>query len=205
MITRRILTMIAPALLAGAAVIATAPAASAHASAVGSSPSADEVVAVAPAEVEVQFDSGLLEMGAALVVRSTEDQSIVMGEPIIGENTLTVPVDPQAPPGDYAVAYRVVSADGHTVKGSFLYTVAGPAPSSAGTPLTEPGAEESAAELPLASTPADSGGSVAEAAPSVDSSSEGSADGSSTPLIAIGLGIGLLVVLGIGGALLLRR
>lgn len=205
MTVRRIIALLAPVVLMGAVAVATAPSAAAHASEVGSTPAADEVLAVAPTEVEVQFDSGLLEMGAALVVRSAEEDSIVTGEPIVGENTLTVPVDPAAAPGEYEVAYRVVSADGHTVKGSFTYTVEGvaEAPSAADSAPAESGSTMAGVDEAAASTVP--GGTDASSAPWSDQAAGEATDDSSIPMLAIVLGIGLVVILGIGGALLLRR
>jgi methionine-rich copper-binding protein CopC len=201
MTVRRIIAMLAPVLLTGAAVIATAPSATAHASQVGSTPAADEVVAVAPNEVEIQFDSGLLEMGAALVVRSAQDESIVMGDPVVGENVLTVPVDPNAAPGEYEVAYRAVSADGHTIEGSFTYTLEGvaEAPSPSAPAASETDSTTMVTDEPTSQSPA------ASAETSADQAAEGTTDDSSIPVAAIALGVGIVIVLGIGGALLLRR
>jgi len=50
-----------------------------HASSVGSSPAADAVLDTAPSEVRIDFDSGLLEMGAALIVRSADGSSVTTG------------------------------------------------------------------------------------------------------------------------------
>ena len=205
MTVRRIVALIAPVVLMGTVAVATAPSAAAHASEVGSSPAADEVLAVAPSEVEVQFDSGLLEMGSALVVRSAQNDSIVTGEPIVGENTLTVPVDPGAAPGDYEVAYRVVSADGHTVKGSFTYTVEGvaEAPSPSDPAPTESDSTVAGAGEAAASTAPE--GTGASSVPSSDQVAGDATENSSIPVGAIVLGIGLVLILGLGGALLLRR
>lgn len=149
----------------------TAPPAFAHASELESSPAADEVLTSAPEEVRIDFDSALLEAGSALLVRDETGESITTGAAVIDGSTYSVPVDAAAPEGVYTVAYRVVSADGHTVEGDFSYTV--------GT-ATEGAAVDAAAAA-----------SEADQAPWL-------------PFALFG-GIGLVVILGIGGALLFRK
>lgn len=187
------LASLTAALIIGAATFTGAVPAFGHASQVGTSPEADSVLDAAPAEVTITFDSGLLDMGAALVVRDQDGTSIVTGEPVIDDRAFSIAVDPSAPAGAYDVAYRVVSADGHTVEGSFTYTVdgtadssveAGPSSSSA-TPTSE--AVEATATEPTESAPA--------------SSAE---ESGGFPVIWI-VGVGLVAIVGIGVALLLRR
>ncbi len=172
-----------PTLLAGVALISLAvlpllPAAPAHAHAseLDSSPAADAVVAEAPTEVVITFDSPLLTAGAAIVVRGAADTDITTGPPVVDGPTLSVPVDSAAPDGGYSVAYRVVSEDGHTVEGEFAYSVGAVAAGSDG---------ESAAAS------ADADGTESHTEPWVP--------------IAIIAGVGLVVLAGVAGALLLRR
>ncbi len=105
-------------------VAATAPAA-AHSQQIGSSPEPDDVLVAAPTEVVVEFDTPIVDMGAAVAVRSLDKESIVTGPPTIGERSIAVPLDASAAPGTYTVAYRVVSEDGHTISDTFTYTLAG--------------------------------------------------------------------------------
>lgn len=106
-----------------------------HASEVESAPAADQVLDSAPREVRIDFDSGLLEMGSALIVRDADGRSITTGPAVVKDRAFSVPVDPSATPGTYEVAYRVVSADGHTIEGSFAYTVDGGAAAPAQQPV----------------------------------------------------------------------
>lgn len=103
--------------------LAAAPALG-HASQVSSSPQADAVLDTAPSEVRVEFESALMETGAALVVTGADGQVVSGATPMIGRTSISVDVDPQAPPGAYTVAYRVVSEDGHTITSTYSYTVA---------------------------------------------------------------------------------
>ncbi|MFY9231589.1 MAG: copper resistance CopC family protein [Candidatus Nanopelagicales bacterium] len=184
------------------AVIAPAVA-HAHASAVGSTPSADEVLDSAPSMVEVQFDSALLDMGAALVVRGADGSSITVGDGVIGDRVYSIAVDPEAPSGTYDVAYRVVSADGHTIEGSFSYVVNGPAQEPSATPAESSEPSNSFEPIqPAESEPAQSG---AQAAPDTTVVDRGPAEDASWLPIALFAGVGLVVTIGLVGAILLRK
>lgn len=160
--------LVAVAITLVALVLVPVPA-SGHASSAESSPAADAVLDVAPEEVRVEFDSGLLEMGSALIVRDATGRSITSGAAVVGDRTISVPVDPTAGPGVYEVAYRVVSADGHTVEESFSYTV--------------------------------SDGTASSTAPATTAGSSGPSGLSLGWLVAGGV----IVILGVGAALLWRR
>lgn len=187
------LASLAIALLIGAGSLIVSAPAFGHASQVTSSPEAEEVLPSAPADVTITFDSGLLDMGAALIVRDRDGTSIVTGEPVIDDRSFSVAVDPSAPSGVYDVAYRVVSADGHTVEGAFTYTVEG-AP-DASVDAGAPSASAAPTSDVIEATPA-------EAATPVTTSDEGEAGG--FPVIWL-VGAGLVVIVGVGAALLLRR
>lgn len=176
-------------------VLSSAPA-SAHASQVGSSPAADEVLTAAPSEVRIDFDSGLLDMGAALVVRNEAKESITAGPTVVGDRILAVPVDPEAPAGTYTVAFRVVSADGHTVEGSFNYTI------EEVTPSVEADANSTASQVPDDPTAEPAASPVSEPTPTPTAAPE--EGGPALPLLLFG-GVGVVLILGIAGALLLRR
>lgn len=194
----RWLTVLAAAMLA---LGVPTGAAWAHSSEIGTTPSAGDVLDAAPSEVRVEFDSDLLDMGAAIVVRDAAGASVVVGEPEVGRRSLAVPVDPTARPGDYQVAYRVVSEDGHTIESTFEYTVAGGSGTVAASPTATPAAPDTPAEpQPAESEPAQS--QPAQSAAAVSSPTE---PGTSTPLPWIVAGAAVVLILGIGGALALRR
>lgn len=194
-----------------------------HASEVGSSPAAGEILDVAPSEVRIDYDSALLEIGAALIVRSADEESITTGPAVVGDRVLSVPVDPAVGPGEYSVAYRVVSQDGHTIENSFSYVVAGD-PVAEEVTADEPVAEDPVAADPVAEDPvadepvtdepvADAPAAdepvtadepvVADATPAPDTTGA-PAEGSILPFLLFG-GIGLVIVIGIIGAVLLRK
>jgi methionine-rich copper-binding protein CopC len=175
-------------LLAG--LLVWAPAAQAHVTVVGTTPAADAALDVAPARVEVRFDSGLLDIGDAIVVRSGDGRDISTGPVDLGRDSIAVAVDPAAGPGPYTVAFRVVSADGHEVSSSFAYTVEGPAPAT--TPASTPSPATSAPDpSPAASASAPDG--TAQAAP--DAAAAGSRW---SPAV-----VGVIAALAVAGAALL--
>lgn len=200
---RSLTRLLAVVTLSAAALLWAPAAAFGHASEVGSSPAAGEILDAAPSEVRIDYDSALLEIGAALVVRSADEESITTGPAVVGDRVFSVPVDPSVGPGEYSVAYRVVSKDGHTIENSFTYVVAGeasPTPeviAEAAAPTADATTEatpETIAEEPVAAD---------EPTPAADTLGA-PPEGSIMPFILFG-GIGLVIVIGIVGAVLLRK
>jgi copper resistance protein C len=181
----------------GAGAVGASPAV-AHASEVGSSPEAGAILDAPPRTVAVEFDSPILDIGAAIVVRTADGTSVVVGTPQIGRQQISVDVDPAAAPGTYTVAYRVVAEDGHTIESTFDFTVAGAAlPAEASEPAAATPAAPSAA--PTAAPSA-----APTAAPSTTPVAAAAEDGSSPPYLLLGAGA-LVLVLAVAGALALRR
>lgn len=184
----RAMRMIAAALAVLVVSLAiTAGSVSAHSSEASTAPADGEILATAPSRVEVLFDSPLLDVGAALVVRDASGASVSIGTPRIERQRISVAVDPAAPPGEYSVAYRVVAEDGHALESSFGYTVGGDTQPSADGSARADGS--SPASAPAASEPA-------------SEPSSGSASG--PPLLLIAGGVLVLLLAG-AGAIALRR
>jgi methionine-rich copper-binding protein CopC len=120
----------------GAAVLgvcATAPAA-AHNSLQSTSPDDGQTVARTPSAVVLTFDEPALAMGTKIVVTGPGGE--VQQGPVRNiDNTVRQDLQGEAPAGSYTVAWRVTSADGHPISGSFAFTsrqagVAQPAPTA---------------------------------------------------------------------------
>ncbi len=105
--------------------ITLATSATAHVVIVGTSPTANSILDAAPSRAEVRFDTGILDIGYAMVVRSDGGRTISTGAARRSRDSLSIALDPTAGPGSYTVGFRVVSADGHSVTSSFSYTVRG--------------------------------------------------------------------------------
>lgn len=114
------------ALLVGG--LAAAPAA-AHIALRSSNPAADARVDQTPTEIELTFDEPAIAMGTRIVVTGPSGP-VQTGAPRLADNTVTQTVLPGSPAGRYVVDWRVTSADGHPVTGTFVFTsvAAGPPP-----------------------------------------------------------------------------
>ena len=174
-----------------------APTGSAHADLQVSTPEDGESLEIAPEEIRLTFSEELFE---ELVEISILDATGDLYSTIEVEQTpppgtdVIFPWPTQAPPGEYSIAYRVVSADGHPVTGtiSFSYAATAPEPSpsdtapeptpSDSTPSTESStpAASPAAPSPTASTPSPS-------SPTESSTSSSTDSASGTPLVVLGV------------------
>ena len=128
-------------LIAGMAMAGTA-AAWAHAVRVAADPAPDASLASAPSRVSATFNEQLRADFAAMTVVGPDGNLWSDGTPQVQGAEVSIGVRPLGPPGTYTVNYRVTSADGHVVSGSwsFTLTVAGsgtpgpPASASTHTP-----------------------------------------------------------------------
>ncbi|HEX3209989.1 MAG TPA: FixH family protein [Geminicoccaceae bacterium] len=101
-------------------------AARAHAVLLETSPAADAVVARAPAAVLLRFNEPVRPIVVQLL--RAEDEAALSLPPVEATDTrLRLPLPQGLPDGSYVLSYRVTSADGHPVAGSFVFSVgAGP-------------------------------------------------------------------------------
>lgn len=142
--------MLAGLLAAGLILLGLAPGALAHDELIDSDPAAGETLEQAPQEVTLSFSGDLTTLGAQVEV-SGPLGSVVDGESQIDASQLRQPLSTDAPPGDYDVAWRVTSQDGHPISGTSDYTV-----EDAGTqpePPAQDPAQESASASPEAEEP----------------------------------------------------
>ena len=178
--------------------VTMAPTASAHADLQVSTPEDGESLQIAPEEIRLTFSEELFE---ELVEISILDADGDLYSTIGVEQTpppgtdVIFPWPTQAPPGEYSIAYRVVSADGHPVTGtiSFSYAATAPEPSTPEPSTPEPAPSDSTpsaesstpATSPAASSPIASAPSSSSATESSTSSSTDSLSG--TPLVILGV------------------
>jgi methionine-rich copper-binding protein CopC len=120
----------------GAAVLAVTAAvpAAAHNSLQSTSPADGQTVTRTPSSVVLTFDEPALAMGTRIVVTGP-DGEVQQGPARSVDNSVSQDLQGEAPAGSYTVAWRVTSADGHPISGSFSFTssqagVARPAPSA---------------------------------------------------------------------------
>lgn len=128
--TRRRHLGVAALLLTSVAFMATLTAgvAGAHAARVAADPADNAAVSVGPVLVSGTFNEELQTTFAAMTVVGPDGNLWSVGEPRVHGTVVSVGVRPLGPVGSYTVNYRVTSADGHVVAGSwsFRLTAAGP-------------------------------------------------------------------------------
>ena len=104
--------------------VQTAPAASAHAVLEESSPSADELLTVSPTAVSLLFSESVAVRADGIQVYAASGAAQRLGrfELSEGDRRITVPLKDTLV-GTATVGWRVVSGDGHTISGSFVFHV----------------------------------------------------------------------------------
>lgn len=118
--------------------ILTAQAAFAHAWRVSTEPADNATLTTGPARVSATFNERLQTTFAAMTVVGPDGNVWSTGEPTVQDAIVGIGVRALGPAGTYTVNYRVTSADGHVVSGSwsFRLTVPGtgtPGPGAAAT------------------------------------------------------------------------
>ena len=104
------------------------PTGNAHSYLVASNPKKGSTVTTLPATVALTFNENLLVVKGkkpnAISITHRTEVPIRQGVVSVTKNVLTVPIaSSQKIHGRITVSYRVVSADGHPVNGSFFFTV----------------------------------------------------------------------------------
>jgi len=104
-----------------------------HAVLLRTSPVASKILSQAPTEVRLTYSEPTEPRFAIVSVTDAAGHLVTRGSPVRAPdeaNTVSVPLQP-LPQGWYLVYWRVISADGHPVRGAFTFAVgpsAGPAP-----------------------------------------------------------------------------
>jgi len=198
----RVIAALAAIGIVVAAPVALIGPASAHDQLTKSVPAAGSTITTAPDRIRLTFTDQVKSLGLVILVKDPSGASVTDGAATIDGTAVIQPVSPLSTPGDYTVAYRVVSSDGHPINGRFTFTLDVPSPTptassspspSSPSPSESPTAASSSSASPAASE------TVVAAAP-VSSTSDSGAG--SAWLLA---GVGLLVALVVTGVVLARR
>ncbi len=115
--------------------ILTAGAASAHAARVAADPPENAAVSTGPPRVSATFNEQLQTNFAAMTVVGPDGNLWSSGQPQIQGPVVSVGVRPLGPSGTYTVNYRVTSADGHVVFGSWSFRLTQPGTGTPGPPV----------------------------------------------------------------------
>ncbi|WP_068164229.1 copper resistance CopC family protein [Rhodococcus phenolicus] len=142
-----------------AALLPTAGPASAHAVVLASNPEDGAQIARAPEQVTVTFNEAMQQQFAALTVVGPDGNLWSHGDPVVDGATVGVDVGELGPAGEYTIAFRVTSADGHPVSGTRTFTLTQDGSGTPGAPAA--GTKADSPETPAAtSADGDDGGAA---------------------------------------------
>ncbi|MEV8419990.1 copper resistance CopC family protein [Streptomyces niveus] len=143
--------------LAAAPLLFAAQPAYAHTDLVTGSPAEAASESRPPQTIKLTFSDEMTSRYAKVALTTPDGEQGAAGAPQVTGRTVTLPVKPGLPAGGYTVGYRVVSADGHPVTGSYRFTVeeAAPAPAPTPTPTPTPSRTADASQTPDASSTPD--------------------------------------------------
>lgn len=158
--------------------VATAPPAEAHTGLTGGAPDDGATVATSPARVSLSFNDPMDARYSRVAVTGASGRSVTAGAPKVDGRTVSQALTAELPPGRYTVGYRVVSADGHPVSGSYTFTVA--------------------AARTMAPVPGPSRSRPASAAPSAPAGADGADQSSGSGVLPVAAGAAA-VLAGAGG------
>jgi copper resistance protein C len=113
----------------------TAPAASAHATRVSADPVDNAALTSGPDRVSATFNERLQPTFAAVTVVGPDGNVWSSGEPAVQGAVVSIGIRPLGPVGTYTVNYRVTSADGHVVSGSWSFRLTVPGTGTPGPPV----------------------------------------------------------------------
>lgn len=150
-----VVRVLATTLAALAFLLASAAPAAAHNSLRTTNPPADARLTTPPAEVSLDFLQKLDPTFTTIVLSDGAHRKVPTGDPVVTGSRARVPIGNPLPNGTYTVAYRVVSADGHPVQGSYAFTVADPTSSAA--PATPTATAATSSTNTASAQPADDG------------------------------------------------
>ncbi|KZF11180.1 hypothetical protein A2J03_19655 [Rhodococcus sp. EPR-157] len=145
---KRLLLVVA--LMCGTALFAAVPAA-AHSELVSSDPPADVTLEFAPIGVGLVFNQDINESFATISVVGPGEEQWTQGSAVVDGPNVSILLKDGLPSGEYTVGYRVTSADGHPITGSYGFVVAATTPAPTGAAVAAPNAAGAPSSSPAPS------------------------------------------------------
>jgi methionine-rich copper-binding protein CopC len=183
----RITRLLAAASVAAVFAALTGSPAWAHNSLTDASPAKNATLKKAPGGVKLTFLQRVDPDALEIAVADSAKREVAASGPTASGKSGTLTFDDTLANGTYTVTYRVVSLDGHPVRGSYKFTVAD---ASAPTPAS-----------PAARTPAPTTAPAAAAPATVPASAEASGPG----WLGWAAGVGVILLVAAGVFVLFRR
>jgi len=132
-VPRQLSRLLVLVLLTLAAGVGLAGPASAHNVLTSSDPTDGSTLQTAPTTVRLTFDQPVQDFEPVVTVIGPDGNRYESGAPTVDSTVVTAGVNALPVPGAYSIAYRVVSADGHTVEGQIKFQLAEGAVGGAGS------------------------------------------------------------------------
>lgn len=132
------------------------PAAQAHDALEGTDPADGSTLDVAPTQITLTFAETPLAVGTELAVTGPDGTAVQQGAVQVSGTQVIQPLATGLAAGAYTVDWRVTSADGHVVSGTFGFTLsaaAAPTPTPVATQASTPTAEPTKEPLVIAPSP----------------------------------------------------
>ncbi|MFC5288056.1 copper resistance protein CopC [Actinokineospora guangxiensis] len=135
-----------------ATVVATAPA-SAHERLVSADPEQGVALDTAPTTVTLTFSGKVEANGESIRITGRDGTDWAVSDVASSGAEVTAKVTAQGQPGKQVLAYRVTSADGHTLTGTYTFDVAAFASTTTTQPTTQPTTTQPPSTQPPATQP----------------------------------------------------
>ncbi|MFJ3402964.1 copper resistance protein CopC [Promicromonospora sp. NPDC090134] len=194
----RLITVFA-AVLTFVALLLVAGPASAHDQLLSSDPKDGATLDEQPTSIALTFSSAPLDTGIEVALVGPDGTSAKGTDITVDDEVVTAQLPEDLAPGEYDVAWHVVSSDGHPIDGEFTYAVEGE---------PEPTEEPTASDEPEMSTqeaaPADEEPAATDEA-STPTELAGAGDGSGPSGLAVAGGILAAVLVVLGAVVMMRR
>ncbi|OHV27709.1 copper resistance protein CopC [Parafrankia soli] len=196
--TAALTTLTAVAAMMLAVILVTPRPAWAHSTLRSSDPADGSTLSAPPTRISLVFGAAVWADYATVAVTRAGGGQIPADPPQVTDTTLSVAVR-DVTPGDYHVAWRVVSADGHPINGEFSFAVAAPPATVATTAAPEPAVPPGGTTAPdTATTTPPRPTDPAPTPPATSEPAEGGGNGWIIGVIIAGLAV-------VGGTVLLIR
>jgi methionine-rich copper-binding protein CopC len=127
-----VLRLLVGLLFAGLVLVSGAGVAGAHNELIGSDPADGAQLPASPTRVVLIFDLPVQRGFSTVTVTGPDGQQWTAGPAVEEGAVVSAPLRPLGPAGQYTVGYRVLSADGHPVRGVVRFSLL--RPGSAATP-----------------------------------------------------------------------
>ena len=136
----RVRQLLASLMLAGLMLLGSAGSATAHNELISSDPADGATVASSPARVVLTFDLPVKPGFSTVILTGPDRTQWQAGAATEDGAKVSMPVRLLGPVGEYTIAYQVLSADGHPVRGAVRFTLANPGAGVAAV-QSQPGAQ----------------------------------------------------------------